>query len=117
MKPVYENKYLAGAVFELHAAEDVVGKEGTVFYKKDQLVEKLTTSKTGSVKSSLLPLGKYYLVEVSAPEGYVYSTERANFTLSAFQLPIPTCPSKSLWKRKRNRRRLLIWTMAWFTRL
>lgn len=83
MKPVYENKYLAGAVFELHAAEDIVGKEGTVFYKKDQLVEKLTTSNTGSVKSSLLPLGKYYLIEVSAPEGYVYSTERANFTLSA----------------------------------
>ena len=56
---------LAGAVFELRAAEDIVGKEGTVFYKKDDLVEKLTTSKTGSVKSKILPLGKYYLVEVS----------------------------------------------------
>jgi len=83
MKPVYENGYLAGAVFELHAAEDIVGKEGTVFYRKDQLIEKLTTTKTGSVKSSLLPLGKYYLVETSAPDGYVYSTERCNFTLSA----------------------------------
>ncbi len=83
MAPVYENGYLAGAVFELHAAEDIVGKEGTVFYRKDQLIEKLTTTKTGSVKSSLLPLGKYYLVETSAPDGYVYSTERCNFTLSA----------------------------------
>lgn len=83
MTPVYENGYLAGAVFELHAAEDIVGKEGTVFYRKDQLIEKLTTTKTGSVKSSLLPLGKYYLVETSAPDGYVYSTERCNFTLSA----------------------------------
>ena len=28
--PVYENGYLAGAVFELRAAEDVTGKDGTV---------------------------------------------------------------------------------------
>ena len=69
MRPVYENGYLAGAVFELRAAEDIVGKEGTVFYKKDDLVEKLTTSKTGSVKSKILPLGKYYLKEISAPDG------------------------------------------------
>ena len=33
MKPVYENGYLAGAKFELHAAENIVGKEGTTFYR------------------------------------------------------------------------------------
>ena len=83
MKPIYENGYLAGAKFEIHAAEDIVGREGTTFYKKDALVETLTTSGTGSVKSSLLPLGKYYMVEVSAPNGYVFSTDHCNFTLSA----------------------------------
>ena len=41
MKPVYQDGYLAGATFELHAAEDIVGKEGTVFYRKDDLVEEL----------------------------------------------------------------------------
>lgn len=83
MKPVFENGYLAGAVFELHAAEDIVGKEGSVFYKQGALVEKLTTSASGSVKSGVLPLGKYYLVETSAPAGYVYSTAPYNFTLAA----------------------------------
>ena len=55
--PVYENGYLAGAVFELRAAEDVTGKDGTVHYRAGDLVETLTTSGTGSVKSGLLPLG------------------------------------------------------------
>ena len=83
MRPVYQNGYLAGAVFELRAAEDIVGKEGTVFYRKDELIETLTTSKTGAVKSKVLPLGKYTLKEVSAPEGYVFDTAPYPFTLSA----------------------------------
>ncbi|MBO5567847.1 MAG: hypothetical protein J6A79_02715 [Clostridia bacterium] len=43
MKPVYENGYLAGAKFEIHAAENIVGKEGTTFYVKDG-IEGLTAA-------------------------------------------------------------------------
>ena len=83
MRPVFQNGYLAGAVFELRAAEDIVGKEGSVFYRKDELIETLTTSKTGSVKSRVLPLGKYSLTEISAPDGYVLDTTPHPFTLAA----------------------------------
>ena len=83
MRPVFQNGYLAGAVFELRAAEDIVGKEGSVFYRKDELIETLTTSKTGSVKSRVLPLGKYSLTEISAPDGYVLDATPHPFTLAA----------------------------------
>lgn len=81
--PVYENGYLAGAVFELRAAEDVTGKDGTVHYRTGDLVETLTTSASGTVKSGLLPLGHYSLKEVSAPEGYVFDDTPFDFTLKA----------------------------------
>ena len=83
MRPVFQNGYLAGAVFELRAAEDIVGREGSVFYRKDERIETLTTSKTGSVKSRVLPLGKYSLTEISAPDGYVLDATPHPFTLAA----------------------------------
>ena len=83
MRPVFQNGYLAGAVFELRAAEDIVGREGSVFYRKDELIETLTTSKTGSVKSRVLPLGKYSLTEISTPDGYVLDATPHPFTLAA----------------------------------
>ncbi len=83
MKPVYQDGYLEGAVFELRAAEDIVGKEGTVFYRKDDLVEELTTSRSGAVKSKVLPLGNYYLKEISAPDGYVFDSTPYHVTLAA----------------------------------
>lgn len=83
MKPVYQQGYLKGAVFELRAAADVVGKEGTVFYKQGELVETLTTSADGAVNSKLLPLGSYCLQEVSAPDGYLLDNAPYPFTLTA----------------------------------
>ena len=83
MRPVFQNGYLAGAVFELRAAEDIVGRESSVFYRKDERIETLTTSKTGPVKSRVLPLGKYSLTEISAPDGYVLDATPHPFTLAA----------------------------------
>ncbi len=70
-QPVYEEGYLAGAVFELRAAEDIVGKDGTVWFHAGDVADTITTTGMGKDASKELPLGRYELVEVSAPEGYL----------------------------------------------
>ena len=70
-QPVYDDGYLAGAVFELRAAEDIVGKDGTVWFHAGDVADTITTTEAGKDASKELPLGRYELVEVSAPEGYL----------------------------------------------
>ena len=64
-------KKIAGVVYEIYAATDIVGVEGTVFYEKDAFVDTLITDEDGTATTKLLELGSYYAVEVSAPSGYV----------------------------------------------
>ncbi len=70
-KPIFELRYLAGAVFEVRAAEDIVGRDGTVWFEKDTLVDTITTTEAGGDVSKVLPLGKYIVTEVETPAGYV----------------------------------------------
>ena len=70
-QPVYEEGYLAGAVFELRAAEDIVGKDGTLWFHAGDVADTITTTEAGKDASKELPLGRYELVEVSVPEGYL----------------------------------------------
>ena len=69
--PVFEETGLAGAVFEITAAEDIVTADGTIRAKKGDVVATLTTDANGYAESDLLYLGKYEVKENKAPYGYV----------------------------------------------
>lgn len=81
----YENAPLKGAVYNLIADEDIytpnhqkdasgnrkIATIGSIAAKKDTVVAVLTTDEKGEAKADNLPLGKYRIVEVTAPVGYV----------------------------------------------
>ncbi len=69
--PVFKETGLAGAVFEVTAAEDIVTADGTIRAKKGDVVATLTTDANGYAESDLLYLGKYEVKETKAPYGYV----------------------------------------------
>ena len=71
---VYESGYLKGAVFEIRAAEDITGKDGKLWYKTGEIVTNMVTDGEGVDESPLLPLGKYTVTEITAPDGYVLDT-------------------------------------------
>ena len=95
--PLFEERRLAGAVFEVRAAEEIVGGDGTVWYQKDELVDTITTSGTGADWSKELPLGRYKLMEIAAPEGYVCSDEVYEVELKSIDghTPLVTVTAKA----------------------
>ena len=76
-KGVYTPKYsisnLKGAIFEIYAAEDITTLDGTVRYEQGTLVDTITTDDDGVAKSKELYLGKYTVIEKTAPNGYVHN--------------------------------------------
>lgn len=68
--PIYSEKYLEGVTYEVIAREDIVGQEGTVFFKKGDVVDTFAT-KNEITKSALLHLGSYSIRETATVPGYV----------------------------------------------
>lgn len=83
---VYTPKYsvgnLKGAVFEIYAAEDITTLDGTVRYEQGTLVDTITTDDDGVAKSKELYLGKYTVIEKTAPNGYVHNATKYDAELT-----------------------------------
>ena len=73
--PVFAVKGLAGAVYEITAAENIITPDGTLRYAAGEVVDTVTTDETGLAESKPLYLGKYEVREITAPTGYVLNTE------------------------------------------
>lgn len=68
---VFADKNLAGATYEITAAEDIVTPDGTLRYAKGTVVDTVTTDENGAAESKALYLGKYTVSETKAPYGMV----------------------------------------------
>lgn len=70
---IYEERGLAGAVYEIKAAKDIMdpSNDGTILYKKGTVVDTVTTADGGKATTKKLPLGLYTVSEKQSPDGFV----------------------------------------------
>lgn len=80
--PKYSISNLKGAIFEIYAAEDITTLDGTVRYEQGTLVDTVTTDDDGVAKSKELYLGKYTVIEKTAPNGYVHNGTKYDVELT-----------------------------------
>lgn len=80
--PKYSISNLKGAIFEIYAAEDITTLDGTVRYEQGTLVDTITTDDDGVAKSKELYLGKYTVIEKTAPNGYVHNAAKYDAELT-----------------------------------
>lgn len=73
--PIYSEQTLAGAVFEITAAEDITTADGTIRHAAGEVVDTITTDEKGSAVSKELYPGKYTVREIQAPISTVLNTE------------------------------------------
>ena len=75
-------KKLEGAEFGIYNKNDILSGD-KVIVKADTLLQKVMSDKNGLAQFTLdLPLGKYYVKELQAPDGYVSSDEIMEFDAS-----------------------------------
>lgn len=107
MEHIFE--YVTGSLtevtFEVYAAEDIKAADGVSanHYKKDELVGTITTDNTGVATLANLPVGKYYVKEVSTAHGYVLDQELRYVDLSYRDQNTPVVSFDENWQNNRQR--------------
>ena len=87
---IYKEGSLAGAKFEVYAAEDIYTADNQKdadgnrikYYSKGDLVTTLVTGEDGKAVAKNLSLGQYRVVEVEAPYGYVLNPNEQKVTFT-----------------------------------
>lgn len=102
-QPVYEIKGLAGAVYEITAAEDVVTLDGTLRYKKGDVVATITTGADGTATTEPLFLGKFEIREITAPHGMLLNgdTVTVELTYAGQEIKITTTSAAFVNERQK----------------
>ena len=102
-RAVYEIKGLAGAVYEITAAEDVVTLDGTLRYKKGDVVATITTGADGTATTEPLFLGKFEIREITAPYGMLLNgdTVTVELTYAGQEIKITTTSAAFVNERQK----------------
>ena len=116
----YRDAPIEGAVFEVYAAEDIytqeldkdlLGEYGVdisdyLVWEKDQKVGEITTDRTGYAYLADLYIGKYYVKEARAGEGFVLNPEIQPFEITPQDQEVSFVWTASIWENQRQKIRL-----------
>jgi uncharacterized surface anchored protein len=79
--PEYTVCGIAGATFDIIAAEDIITPDGTVRAEAGTVVDTITTGADGYATSKELYLGNYHAVETAVPHGFLIDETPLPFSL------------------------------------
>jgi uncharacterized surface anchored protein len=79
--PEYTVRGIAGATFDIIAAEDIITPDGTVRAAQGEVVDTIVTDADGFATSKELYLGNYYAVETAVPYGFLLDETPLPFSL------------------------------------
>ena len=101
----YVTGSLKDVTFEVYALEDIKAADGESddYYKKDELVDTITTDDTGIAKLENLPLGKYYVKEKETAEGYVLDVEIREIDLTYRDQDTAVVTFSTDWQNNRQK--------------
>lgn len=80
--PVFADGDLSDAVFQVIAVEDIVTLDGTIRAYEGDVVSEITTDENGYAETEPLYLGKYDVIEIKAPYGYVLNNKPKDVELT-----------------------------------
>ena len=80
----YEKRGIPNASFELYAKENIYSPDaqGELLYAKDEKVTTVISNEEGICYIDALPLGKYWIKQTIAGDGFVLNTEQKDIVLS-----------------------------------
>ena len=101
----YVTGSLKDVTFEVYALKDIKAADGESddYYKKDELVDTITTDDTGIAKLENLPLGKYYVKEKETAEGYVLDGEIREIDLTYRDQDAAVVTFSTDWQNNRQK--------------
>ncbi len=102
-QPVYKTFGAEDASYAIKAIEDVITPDGTVRYKKGEIVDTIKTNSKGTATSRELYLGKYEVTEIKAPYGLVLDTKPHTVELTYAGQEVKVTETKTSFYNERQK--------------
>lgn len=106
----YINRPIEGNVYKVCANEDIYKQDGSgvLIYEKDEIIDYITTNNLGEAQISNLPIGRYYIQEVSVVAGYSLREDITEIEIAYEGQEIPIILKQTVQQENRQKINIII---------